>query len=50
MRALGSRTVFNALAQEKTGDFWVNGHLFGSQACHSAEDIQHCDLLLVLVP
>lgn len=48
MRALGSRHVFNALAQEKTGDFWVNGHLFGAQTCHSAEDIEHCELLLVI--
>ncbi len=48
MRALGSRTVFNALSQEKTGDFWLNGHMFGSQQCHTAEDIHHCDLLLVV--
>jgi len=48
LRSLGSRNVFNALAQEKTGDFWVNGHLFGAQTCHTAEDIEHCDLLLVL--
>lgn len=48
LRALGSRHVFNALAQEKTGDFWVNGHLFGAQTCHSAEDVEHCDLLLVI--
>lgn len=48
LRGLGSRHVFNALAQEKTGDFWVNGHLFGAQNCHGAEDIEHCDLLLVL--
>lgn len=48
LRALGSRTVFNALSQEKTGDFWLNGHIFGSQMCHTAEDIHHCDLLLVL--
>src|SRR5438552_3275533 len=26
MRALGSRTTFNALSQEKTGGFWINGH------------------------
>ncbi len=39
MRALGSRHVFNALSQEKTGDFWVNGHMFGSQTCHTAEDV-----------
>jgi anaerobic selenocysteine-containing dehydrogenase len=48
LRGLGSHHVFNSLAQEKTGDFWVNGHLFGAQTCHSAEDIEHCDLLLVL--
>ncbi len=33
MRAIGSRHIFNALSQEKTGDFWVNGHMFGSQTC-----------------
>ena len=48
MRALGSRTVFNALSQEKTGDFWLNGHIYGSQLCHTAEDVHHCDLLLVI--
>ena len=48
MRALGSRTVFNALSQEKTGDFWLNGHIYGSQLCHTAEDIHQCDLLLVI--
>src|SRR3981081_772053 len=35
LRALGSRNPFTALAQEKTGDFWVNGHIFGSQTCHT---------------
>lgn len=48
LRALGSRNVFNALAQEKTGDFWVNGHMFGSQNCHTTEDVHHCDLLFVI--
>src|SRR5215469_827940 len=48
LRALGSRHAFNALSQEKTGDFWVNGHMFGSQTCHTAEDVHHCDLLLVI--
>lgn len=48
LRALGSRNTFNALAQEKTGDFWVNGRMLGSQNCHTAEDVHHCDLLFVL--
>src|SRR5262249_39319410 len=45
---LGVTKHFNALSQEKTGDFWVNGHLFGAQLCHTAEDIEHTDLLVVL--
>ncbi|HUN52375.1 MAG TPA: molybdopterin-dependent oxidoreductase [Candidatus Sulfotelmatobacter sp.] len=48
LRALGSRATFNALSQEKTGDFWLNGHMFGSQNCHTAEDVHHCDLLFVI--
>jgi len=46
--ALGATKHFNALSQEKTGDFWVNGRLFGAQLCHTAEDIEHTDLLVVL--
>jgi anaerobic selenocysteine-containing dehydrogenase len=45
---LGATKHFNALAQEKTGDFWVNGRLYGDQLCHTAEDIEHTDLLVVL--
>jgi anaerobic selenocysteine-containing dehydrogenase len=48
IRALGSRTHFSSLAQEKSGDFWINGHIFGSQQCHTAEDVHNCDLLLVI--
>jgi anaerobic selenocysteine-containing dehydrogenase len=48
LRALGSRHIFNALSQEKTGDFWLNGHMFGGQNCHTAEDVHHCDLLFVI--
>src|SRR6185369_14905708 len=29
--ALGATKHFNALSQEKTGDFWVNGRLYGDQ-------------------
>jgi anaerobic selenocysteine-containing dehydrogenase len=48
MRAMGSSLFFNALAQEKTGDYWVNGKLFGSQMCHTAEDVEHAELFVVL--
>ena len=40
---LGIRYVYSALAQEKTGDFWVNGKLFGRQTCHITEDLEHTD-------
>jgi anaerobic selenocysteine-containing dehydrogenase len=48
LRALGSSNYYNALSQEKTGDFWVNGMLFGSQTAHTTEDVEHCDLLVVI--
>jgi anaerobic selenocysteine-containing dehydrogenase len=43
-----ARAISSTLSQEKTGDFWVNGHMFGSQTCHTAEDVHHCDLLFVI--
>jgi anaerobic selenocysteine-containing dehydrogenase len=46
--ALGASKYFSALSQEKTGDFWVNGKLFGNQSVHTSEDIEHCDLLVLL--
>ncbi len=48
MRAMGSSNYYSALSQEKTGDFWVNGYLFGAQNTHTTEDVEHCDLLVVL--
>src|SRR5205807_176518 len=44
----GSTRYFNALSQEKTGDFWVNGKMFGSQTVHTAEGVDDCDLLVVI--
>jgi anaerobic selenocysteine-containing dehydrogenase len=41
LRAMGSSNRYNALAQEKTGDFWVNGFLFGAQDAHTTEDVEH---------
>ncbi|MHC5905337.1 molybdopterin-dependent oxidoreductase, partial [Streptomyces sp. S6] len=43
-----STRMFGALSQEKTGDFWVNGKLFGHQTCHTSEGVEECDLLLVI--
>lgn len=42
--ALGSRYTSNALAQEKTGEFWVDGQLFGKARCHTAPDFERCQV------
>jgi anaerobic selenocysteine-containing dehydrogenase len=42
--ALGIRYVSNALAQEKTGEFWVDGQLFGRSRCHTTGDYEHAEV------
>lgn len=42
--ALGSVYTSNALAQEKTGEFWVDGQLFGKARCHTAPDFEHAEV------
>jgi anaerobic selenocysteine-containing dehydrogenase len=42
--ALGIRYTSNALAQEKTGEFWVDGQLFGRPSCHTAGDYEHAEV------
>jgi anaerobic selenocysteine-containing dehydrogenase len=46
--AMRSRYAYNSLGQEKTGDFWVNGRLFGRQTCHSTEDVEHADYVVFI--
>jgi anaerobic selenocysteine-containing dehydrogenase len=46
--ALGTPYVYSALAQEKTGDFWVNGRLFGRQTCHVSCDVAGAEVVLFL--
>lgn len=48
MRWMNATRSFGALSQEKTGDFWVNGKLFGRQTCHTSEGTEDCDLLVVI--
>ena len=43
MRALGARYRANALSQEKTGEFWVNGKMFGGGV---RADFEHCEVAL----
>ena len=44
-RALGSRYRSSALAQEKTGEFWVGGRLMGSL---TRADFEHCEVGLFI--
>lgn len=44
-RALGSRYRSSALAQEKTGEFWVGGRLMGSI---TRADFEHCEVGLFI--
>lgn len=46
--AMKSRWNYNSLGQEKTGDFWLNGRLFGRQTCHSTEDVEHAEVVLFI--
>jgi anaerobic selenocysteine-containing dehydrogenase len=48
LSAMKSPYLYSALAQEKTGDFWVNGRLFGRQTCHTTEDVDHADYVLFI--
>ena len=42
--ALGIRYTSNALAQEKTGEFWVDGQLFGRSRCHTTGDYERAQV------
>jgi anaerobic selenocysteine-containing dehydrogenase len=44
-RAIGSRYRSSALAQEKTGEFWVGHRMMGST---TRADFEHCDVALFL--
>lgn len=46
--AMKSFYYYNSLGQEKTGDFWLNGRLFGKQTCHTTEDVEHADYVLFI--
>ncbi len=41
---LGIQFSSNALAQEKTGEFWVDGQLFGRSSCHTAGDYERAEV------
>jgi anaerobic selenocysteine-containing dehydrogenase len=48
LRALGSRYHYNALAQEYTQKYWINGHMFGSEGLDFHADEHRCDVFLII--
>jgi len=40
--------IYAALAQEKTGNFWVNGHLFGRQNTNYCEAVGEAEYVLII--
>jgi anaerobic selenocysteine-containing dehydrogenase len=44
--AFGGAYTSNALAQEKTGEFWVDGQLFGRPRCHTTGEWEHAEVLV----
>jgi anaerobic selenocysteine-containing dehydrogenase len=44
--AFGAVYTSNALAQEKTGEFWVDGQLFGRPRCHTTGEWEEAEVLV----
>ena len=44
--AFGVRYMSNALAQEKTGESWVDGQLFGRPRCHTTPGFAHAEVAM----
>ncbi len=42
--AVGSVYTASAHSQEKTGEFWVDGQLFGRPKCHTTGDYEHAEV------
>ncbi len=48
LKALGTKYLYNALAQEYTQKYWINGHMFGSQDLDFHGDEHRCDVFLII--
>ena len=46
--AMGTQNYYTALAQEKTGGFWVDGRLYGRQNCHPSEDVENGSVVVFI--
>ena len=48
-KSMDTKYQYTSLAQEKTGEWWVNGKLFGSQSCHvTASGMHHAEVAIFL--
>jgi len=48
LKALGTKYLYNALAQEYTQKYWINGHMFGSEGLDFHGDEHRCDVFLII--
>ncbi len=46
--AMQTQNYYSALAQEKTGGFWVDGRLYGRQNCHPTEDVENAEVVVFI--
>jgi anaerobic selenocysteine-containing dehydrogenase len=46
LHGLGSKNYYNALGQELTGLYWVDGKAYGRQSLHTTPDIANSDFLV----
>jgi anaerobic selenocysteine-containing dehydrogenase len=48
LRSLGSQYYYNALGQELTGRYWVDGKTYGNQHVHATPHLAKTDMLLTV--
>jgi len=48
LKALWTKYIYNALGQEYTQKYWVNGHMFGSENLDFHFDEHRCEVLLMM--
>jgi len=48
LNALGTKYIYNALGQEYTQKYWINGQMFGSENLDFHFDERRCDVLLMI--
>ncbi len=47
-KVCGTHYIYSSIAQEKTGNFWVHGKLFGAQNCVYVEPIEDAEFGLII--